>query len=136
MNKKRVLILCNGNASRSQMAEALVNHELGTRVEAVSAGVHPHDSIDPHALAALREAGISTSGLYPKTLHAVLHEPFDLVVTVCDSAREGMPELPLPLTELHVPIALPRTASHASYVRMLEEIRARLLPELRRILGV
>ena len=39
--QKTILILCAGNSCRSQMAEALINHDLGLPIRAFSAGTHP-----------------------------------------------------------------------------------------------
>ena len=54
--KKRVLILCTGNSARSQLAEALVNHFLGERWQAFSAGTQPAAQVHPLALKALAES--------------------------------------------------------------------------------
>ena len=87
---RRVLFLCTGNSARSQMAEAIVNARLGDRWFASSAGTHPADSINPHALRALREIGIEHRGS-PKHVDEMRKVPLDLVVTVCDSAAEECP---------------------------------------------
>lgn len=86
---KTVLILCTGNSCRSQMAEALVNHDLGPQVRALSAGTQPQPKVADGAIAALKLGGLPTAGLYPKDVDAVMNEPIDLVVTVCDNAREA-----------------------------------------------
>ncbi len=53
---KRVLFICTHNSARSQMAEALVNHDLAERVKAFSAGTEP-SSVHPLAVAVMRETG-------------------------------------------------------------------------------
>jgi arsenate reductase len=88
--KRKVLFLCTGNSARSQMAEAIVNTRLGNQWEAVSAGTKPTGSINPYALRALEEIGIRHSGR-SKSVEEFRTEPFDLVVTVCDSAAEECP---------------------------------------------
>jgi arsenate reductase len=88
--KKKVLFLCTGNSSRSQMAEAIVNAHLGDTWEAVSAGTKPAGTVHPMALAALAEIGIQHIGR-SKLVDEFLGADFDLVVTVCNSAAEECP---------------------------------------------
>jgi len=88
--KRRVLFLCTGNSCRSQMAEAIVNHELSDTWEAVSAGTRPAGFVHPRALAALAEIGIQHQGR-SKSVEEFRQATFDVVVTVCDSAAEECP---------------------------------------------
>jgi len=88
--KHKVLFLCTGNSCRSQLAEAIVNARLGDEWEAVSAGTKPAGYVHPNALRVLHEIGIEHEG---RSKHADEFRtmPFDLVVTVCDSAAEECP---------------------------------------------
>jgi arsenate reductase len=88
--KKKVLFLCTGNSSRSQMAEAIVNARLGNEWEAFSAGTKPAGFVHPKALAVLAEIGIRHKGR-AKSADEFRGMDFDLVVTVCDSAAEECP---------------------------------------------
>jgi arsenate reductase len=72
------------------MAEAIVNTRLGEEWEAVSAGTKPAGYVHPKALAALQEIGIQHEGR-SKMADEFRDVPFDLVVTVCDSAAEECP---------------------------------------------
>lgn len=132
---KTVLVLCTGNSCRSQMAEVLLNHELAGRVRAISAGTRPQPGVADGALEALRQAGLPTAGLHPKDLDAVIGEPIDLVVTVCDNARESCPVFPNPVPRIHVPFHDPHGEALESFVRVRDEIRARLIPAVRAALG-
>jgi arsenate reductase (thioredoxin) len=87
---KKVLFLCTGNSCRSQMAEAIVNARLGDRWQAYSAGTHPAGYVNPMAIQVLREIGIEHQGR-SKGIEEIKGIPFDLVVTVCDSAAEECP---------------------------------------------
>ena len=87
---KRVLFLCTGNSCRSQMAEALVNHDLGREWAAFSAGTRPAGYVHPLALQALSEIGIEHIGR-SKGVDEFVGQAFDLVVTVCDDAAEECP---------------------------------------------
>ena len=88
--KRKVLLLCTGNSCRSQMAEAIVNFDMGDVWEAVSAGTRPAGTVHPMALSALAEAGIHHPGR-SKSVDEFRQTGFDLVVTVCDSAAEECP---------------------------------------------
>ena len=101
-DKKRVLILCTGNSCRSQMAEGLVNHLLTGKWEARSAGTHPAEGVHPLAVKAMREAGIDISAGVPEIVDRYLDEAWDLIVTVCDSAKETCPAFPRPVERLQM----------------------------------
>jgi protein-tyrosine-phosphatase len=90
----RVLFLCTGNSVRSQMAEALLNHRGQGRFRAESAGTVPARAVHPRAIEALRRGGIAWEGHGPRRLDGLEHEPWDLVVTVCDDAKEACPVFP------------------------------------------
>jgi arsenate reductase len=134
--KKRVLVLCTGNSCRSQMAEGWVNHLLGGQWEARSAGTAPATRVHPLAVRAMAEAGVDISGGRPEHVEAYLDQPWDLVVTVCDSAREACPAFPRPVPKLHVSFFDPAAAEGteeermAVFRRVRDEIRDRLVPEV------
>lgn len=131
-----VLILCTGNSCRSQMAEVLVNHDLGPDVRALSAGTRPQPKVADGAIAALKAGGMATEGLYPKDVEAVMNENIDLVVTVCDNARETCPIFPKPVPAIHMPFHDPHGEPLESFIQVRDDIRARLIPELRQRLGL
>src|SRR5207237_1003920 len=86
MDKKRILFLCTGNAARSQMAEGLARANHDDKIEVVSAGSRPAGFVHPNAVRALSEIGIDIHDAQSKSADEFLVEPFDVVVTVCDSA--------------------------------------------------
>lgn len=86
-----VLILCTGNSCRSQMAEALINHDLGKKWRAVSAGTAPALYVHPLAVRALVDLGIDIAEARSKPVDEFLDADFDLVITVCDDAAENCP---------------------------------------------
>ena len=88
--KRRVLFLCTGNSCRSQLAEAIVNSQMGDEWEAVSAGTRPTGFVHPKAVQALAEIGIDHHGR--STLaDEFIGQRFDLVVTVCDRLLKNVP---------------------------------------------
>lgn len=125
---KTVLVLCTGNSCRSQMAEVLLNHDLAGQVRALSAGTRPQPKVADGALAALADAGLPTDGLYPKDVDAVLDEAIDLVVTVCDNAKESCPIFPRPVRRIHLPFHDPHGEPLSSFIQVRDAIRARLVP--------
>lgn len=131
-----VLVLCTGNSCRSQMAEAILNHDMAGRVRALSAGTRPQPKVADGAIAALRLAGLPTDGLYPKDVAAVSNEAIDLVVTVCDNAKETCPVFPRAVPKLHLPFHDPHGEPLASFIAVRDDIRARLVPAVRQALGI
>lgn len=136
MTLPTVLILCTGNSCRSQMAEALLNHDLAGQVRALSAGTNPQPNVAEGALQALQNAGISTQGLSPKTIDAVLHESIDLVITVCDNAKESCPIFPKNVRQIHLPFHDPHGEPLASFEQVRDQIRSQLLERVRAELGL
>jgi arsenate reductase len=137
-DRKRVLILCTGNSCRSQMAGGWINALLGDRWEARSAGTRPSERVHPLAVRVMGEVGIDISGARPEHVEASLDLPWDLVVTVCDSARESCPVFPRPVEQIHVSFEDPAEAEGTEeerlgvFRRVRDEILERLLPEIER----
>lgn len=95
-----VLFLCTGNSCRSQMAEGWVRHLHAERIRALSAGVRPK-GLDPRAVRVMAEAGVDISGHRSRAVEEVVDAPVDLVVTVCDAARESCPVFPRRVRVMH-----------------------------------
>lgn len=90
---QKVIFLCTYNSVRSQMAEAILRHVAGDRYRVFSAGI-TSTVVSPRALRVLDEAGISTQGLYSKSIQKFWGEEFDYVVTVCSTVDKVCPALP------------------------------------------
>ncbi len=134
--RRRVLILCTGNSCRSQMAEGWVNHLLGDRWEAHSAGTQPAAAVHPLAIQVMAEVGVDISGGQPEHVARYLDEAWDLVITVCDAAKESCPLYPRPVEQMHISFPDPATAQGSVEERLAvfravrDDIRTRLLPVL------
>ena len=110
------------------MAEVILNHDLAGQVRALSAGTRPQPQVANGAIAALQLAGLPTAGLYPKDIDTLLDEPIDLVVTVCDNAKESCPIFPRPVPQIHLPFHDPHGEPLESFMTVRDDIRARLVP--------
>ena len=136
--RRRVLILCTGNSCRSQMAEGWVNHLLGGRWHARSAGMRPAVAVHPLAVRVMAEVGVDIATGRPEHVEAYLEQPWDLVVTVCDLAKESCPIFPRPVETIHVSFPDPAEATGTEEERLAvfravrDDIRSRLLPEVAR----
>ena len=129
--KKKVLFLCTHNSCRSQMAEGLVNHDLGDRFQAFSAGTEA-TRVNPLVIQVLAEIGIDISGHRSKTLDEFAGEQFDYVITLCDSANEQCPLFFCGVERIHIgfddPSRLPGTPEEImpEFRRVRDEIREKL----------
>ncbi|MEX2353599.1 MAG: VOC family protein, partial [Gammaproteobacteria bacterium] len=100
----KILFLCVANSARSQMAEGLARHLLGSQAEISSAGSQP-TQVNPHAIASMADIGIDISQQQSKSVDTIDPASVDLVVTLC--AEEVCPILPGKVKRLHWPIADP-----------------------------
>nr|MDK2851585.1 hypothetical protein [Candidatus Cloacimonadota bacterium] len=133
---KKILILCTGNSCRSIMAEAMINYLLGDRYEAYSAGVAP-STVNPMALKVLQDMDIDTSGLRSKNVSEFLaKDDLDMVITVCDHAKESCPVFSKPIPQIHIGIEDPAPYTHdpdamKHFLQTKDEIMDKLISFLR-----
>ena len=80
--KPTVLFVCVHNAGRSQMAAGFMRQIGGDRVEVLSAGSAPKDSINPIAVEAMAEVGIDIANQQPKVLTTEAVQESDAVITM------------------------------------------------------
>ena len=81
-HKPTVLFVCVHNAGRSQMAAGFMKTLGADRVEVLSAGSAPKDSINPIAVQAMQEVGIDISNNVPKVLTPEAVQESDAVITM------------------------------------------------------
>lgn len=82
MSKPSVLFVCVHNAGRSQMAAAYLSHLGRGRVEVLSAGSAPANSVNPAVVEAMLEEGIDISAEVPKVLTTEAVKESDVVITM------------------------------------------------------
>lgn len=121
----RVLILCTGNSCRSQMAEVLWNHLGKGHWQAESAGSKPAGYVHPLAVKVVSEMDLDLSQGRSKSIDEFAGQSIDLVVTVCDSARESCPVFPGARQMLHWPFEDPAhaTGSEEEQLKVFRKVR-------------
>lgn len=124
--KKRILFLCTGNAARSQMAEGLARANHGDKIDVVSAGSRPAGFVHPNAVRALSEVGIDIHDAQSKSADEFLVEPFDVVVTVCDSAAADCPKWPGAKRVEHWSIEDPSWIGYEAFVETRDDLARRI----------
>jgi protein-tyrosine-phosphatase/DNA-binding transcriptional ArsR family regulator len=131
-----VLFVCTGNSARSPIAEALLRHRTAGDVAVTSAGVRPKAHLHPDAVRVLADRfGIDVAGRRPRSLDDVAGHRFTHVITLCDKAREALPELPAP-RRVHWSVPDPAATGdtgHPRFERAAADIDTRvrhLLPAL------
>lgn len=108
--KTRVLFLCTGNSSRSQMAEGFLRSWAGNKYDVQSAGISP-SSLNPLAMRAMQEIGVDISKQKSKSVELFLKQEFDYIITVCDQAKESCPNFPGETKKIHWSFKDPAIAS-------------------------
>jgi arsenate reductase len=125
-----VLILCTHNSARSVLSEGMLNHlarRLGKDVRAFSAGSAPSGRINPYAVEALANAGVSTEGYRSKSWDEFTQPgapEMRIVITVCDSAAaEQCPYWPGSPVKVHWGYPDPSNAPEADKKNAFELTR-------------
>jgi arsenate reductase (thioredoxin) len=137
---KNVLIVCTGNSCRSIMAEALINHDLKGSWRAYSAGTKP-SFVNRRAIEVMAEIGIDISASRSKSVEEFIgRDDLDLVITVCDSAKETCPVFPGAVKRMHIGFEdpaqftdLPDSIALPKFRQIRDEIRGKLIPMLRNL---
>ena len=115
----KLIVICTGNTCRSQIAEGLLKSKH-PEAEIYSAGTHPEIQVNPYAVQAMAEVGYDISKQYPKLVTDFIHEEFDYVLTVCDSAQETCPVFPNAKNRVHNSFVDPSRSSYESDKHALE----------------
>jgi arsenate reductase len=74
------------------MAEGVTRHLHGDCCDVFSAGTTP-SSVNKSAITVMKEINIDISNHVSKSMSAIKEHAFDLVITVCDNAKESCPVL-------------------------------------------
>ena len=99
------------------MAEGFLRALAGDRFEVASAGTEK-TKVHPLAIRAMSEEGIDISRHTSKTLDEFLGQPWDYVITVCDSANESCPVFPAAAKRLHWSFPDPASAAGTEEKRL------------------
>ncbi|NOZ74758.1 MAG: arsenate reductase ArsC [FCB group bacterium] len=130
-DRSRVLFVCTGNSCRSQMAEGWLRHLADDRYQVFSAGSHP-SRVHPLAIQVMEEAGIDIRSHTSDFVDDYLDKKIDIVITVCDAAREVCPVFPGKAQRIHWSIDDPFTGWSANpadlprYRKTRDELRTKI----------
>jgi arsenate reductase len=91
--RQNILFVCTHNSARSQIAEAILRKNYGNHYRVFSAGTSPTD-VNSFAIRVLAEIGLDITDFSSKHISLFLDQNIDIIVTVCDSAKENCPFFP------------------------------------------
>ena len=117
---KKILVICTGNSCRSQMAHGFLKQN--PNLEVYSAGIETH-GVNPRAVVVMKEVGIDISDHTSDLIDDFMNIDFDLIITVCDHAKENCPYFPSRAQRIHHSFPDPAAAT-GSNSSILEEFRA------------
>lgn len=88
-----ILVLCTGNSCRSQMAHGYLNLFAEGKHQIYSAGIETH-GLNPKAVLVMKEDGVDISHHTSNHVNEYASIKFDIILTVCDHAKENCPYIP------------------------------------------
>ena len=98
--KNKIIFICTGNSCRSQIAEGLFRDEAGDKFEVFSAGSHP-SRLHPAAIKVMAEWGIDIQKQKSEKINRYLNKGINIVITVCDNAKNSCPNFPNVAINIH-----------------------------------
>jgi len=128
---KKILVMCTGNSCRSIIGEALINKYI-EGASAYSCGVKPSGYINLNAKKVLQKYNAWDESYHSKNLDEVIDIDFDLVVTVCDHAKETCPMFPKPVKKIHVGFIDPDGKEYEEFEKTYQEIKDELLIKVKK----
>src|SRR5262245_1800504 len=129
-----IVVVCTRNSVRSQMAEGWLRHLYGGQVVVRSGGVAP-GTLDPLAVEVMAEVGIDIGHQVAKPLTSLQELPADLLITVCDRARERCDPAGVARQHIHWSIPNPADDTAPAAIR-IERYRATRDALQRRVVGL
>lgn len=135
--KKKILFVCTHNSARSQMAEGLVNGLYGDQYEAYSTGTSP-GVVNPFAIEALADLDIDISPHRSKGFDEFQEMSIDIVVTVCDNAKNSCPVFTGAKEYMHNSFADPSAIGGSDDVKLaaFKKSRDEIIKWIHEIFGV
>jgi arsenate reductase len=97
---KNILVLCTGNSCRSQIAEGYLRYFAKEKASIYSAGIETH-GLNPQAVETMMEDGIDISQHTSNHIDEYANIIFDIIITVCDNAKENCPYFPSNAKKIH-----------------------------------
>ena len=98
--KRKIIFICTGNACRSQIAEGLLRNLASDKFSVFSAGSHP-SQVHPMSVAVMEEVGIDISHHTSDPISDYVDHGIDVVITVCDNAKQACPVFPGNVEHVH-----------------------------------
>ena len=98
--KRKIIFICTGNACRSQIAEGLLRNLASDKFSVFSAGSHP-SQVHPMSVAVMEEVGIDISHHTSDPISDYVDHGIDIVITVCDNAKQACPVFPGNVEHIH-----------------------------------
>ena len=130
--KKKVLFICTGNACRSQIAHGLLNNMAKAKFEVFSAGSDP-SQVHKISISVMEEIGIDISKHTSDHIDNYLNLGVNIVITVCDNAKNACPTFSENVNRIHWSIDDPFKNWNfdldqlSTFRETREEIKSRLL---------
>ncbi|MDR3555115.1 MAG: arsenate reductase ArsC [Syntrophobacteraceae bacterium] len=120
----KILIICQHNSGRSQIAEAYLRHFAGGRLEIDSAGLEPAPAINPLVVEVMKEEGIDISQKKPQSVFELYRRGnlYGHVITVCFDAESKCPVFPGVTKRWHHPFPDPASVEGTEQEK-LEKVR-------------